>query len=67
MVRDDLDHREKLVLQAFETRPFLRYCDLPSGVGRMTMARLVKRGLVRAVELPKKKRKSVQEMWERLK
>jgi hypothetical protein len=33
----------------------------------MTMARLVKRGLVRAVELPKKKRKSVQEMWERLK
>jgi hypothetical protein len=64
---DDFDYREKLVLKEFETRPVLRYCDLPSGVGHMTMARLVKRGLVRVVERPKEKRKPVHQMWERLK
>jgi hypothetical protein len=67
MVREDLDYREMLVLKLFEARPILRYCDLPTGVGRITMQRLVERGLVRAIELPKEKRKSVQEMWERLK
>ena len=47
MRSSDLDWREKLVLQAFEGRTVLRYCDLPPGVGHKTMEYLVDKGIVR--------------------
>lgn len=64
---DDLDYREKIVLNALETRGLLRYCELPPGVGYKTMDRLVKRGIVRAVDLPRAKRQPRNLAWERVK
>jgi hypothetical protein len=42
----DLDWRDRRALEAFKEKKVLCYSDLPYMVGRSTMNRLVKRGLV---------------------
>ena len=46
----NLESRAKRALEAFRGLEVIHFYDLPSGIGRKTMALLVERGLVQVVD-----------------
>ena len=44
------DRREERTLEVFKSMKTVRYCDLPAGVGRKTVARLMAKRLVEVVD-----------------
>jgi len=49
-IEEEIGRREELALGVFQGKEVLCFYDLPPGVGRKTMDKLVKLGLVREAE-----------------
>ena len=50
IVGDKKDLREERTLEVFKTLKTVRYCDLPAGVGRKTVTRLIAKRSVEVVD-----------------